>query len=129
MQSSGQVCTLSLALQTPLPQLAQSRGQGSSKSQVPSQASTAQSSGQLRRLSEGPQVPSPQREVVEQSPGQLTADSLSSQSPSPQLWRQSGLQLCPPSSGLHTASPQKQSAPQARVVSPGSQYPLPHTAC
>jgi hypothetical protein len=112
MQSIGQLRTLSDELQTPSPQV----------------VAAAQSRGQVRMLSKEPHTPSPQLAVVEQSRGQLLVVSLSSQSPSPQVARQSTLQLWPPSSRLHTASPQKQSEGHAATVSLGSQMALPHSA-
>jgi hypothetical protein len=130
-QSTRQESTDSVLSHSPLPHEAQSRGHGSLTSQTPSQLLLVpQSCGQLSRLSDelqtpSPQgvaieqsraqlrvfsdalhTPSPQLEVVAQSLGQLRVVSLPSQSPSPQLARQSTLQLWPPSSRLQTASPQ-----------------------
>jgi hypothetical protein len=127
-QSSGQDAAFSEAWQLPLPQLMQSKSQRSLTSHSPLQPKGWQSSGQEVWVSPGPQTPSPQVAVVEQSIAQLPAVSSRPQSPSPQLSRQSTAQPWRVSFVLQTASPQKQSDGQDSPFSPGSHRALPHWA-
>jgi hypothetical protein len=85
-----------------------------------------QSREQFVGVSEGPQVPSPQRAVVVQSAGQLSAVSSLPQSPSPQPTVQSSSQFAKVSLGaLQTSSPQKQSALQLIGLSDGAHRASP----